>query len=108
MSEENSEGGPATQESNNEEQRYVVADTESDIFNSEMMERIEQAKQSNASLFQSYWEADENDVQNWTKKEIALDPIKKFISSAENGKLDDLKSIINDLRKIVICLSFII
>lgn len=67
---------------------------EAEIFDQEFIDRIHEAKMCNASAFQSYWEADENDISKWTKKEISLDPLKNFIYSAEMGNLDVMKELV--------------
>lgn len=86
--------------SGEEAQLDIVAGPECpEMFTTEFMEQIEEAKRNHVGPFQSYWEADENDIHDWTKKEIALDPIKRFISSAENGKLDEIKHIVEDISK---------
>lgn len=85
------------EENNEENNEEDILEPESEIFTDEFMKRMEDAKRNNESAFQSYWEADENDIQSWSKKEIALDPSKKFISSAENGKLDDMKQLVDDI-----------
>lgn len=75
----------------------IVMEPESEIFTDDFMRQIEEAKINNASAFQSHWEADENDIQPWTNKELRHDPIKMFIYSAEMGNLDVMKQIISNL-----------
>lgn len=44
-----------------------VPEPEQDIFSQETMEEIILAKENNKNAFQSYWEMDENDIEDWTK-----------------------------------------
>ena len=54
------------------EEDSLENDEQLDLFNSDTVEKIRQAKQNNKSQFISHWEADEEDIQNWTdvKKNI--------------------------------------
>jgi hypothetical protein len=65
-----------------------------DIFSPEVLKQIEEAKRTNKPAFQSYWEADEEDVSPWTDDQIAQDPAKQLISHAENGELDAIKALV--------------
>lgn len=69
-----------------------------DLFSPSTVELIKQAKQSNQSAFQSYWEADENDISGWTESQISQDPGKQLVTYAENGQLAEIKRLITDLN----------
>ncbi|GAA53444.1 hypothetical protein CSKR_111075 [Clonorchis sinensis] len=65
------------------------------------MDEIMTAKRNNPGMFVSAWEADENDIEQWSKAQIRADPIKQFIVAAENGKLDTINEIVCRAEKTV-------
>lgn len=81
-------------ENENEEEQIPIA--EENIFTSDMVQRIKEAKEKNQSAFQSYWEYDENDIDKWSEKEIEADDEKKFITLAESGKLSEIKNLVKN------------
>jgi ankyrin repeat protein len=64
-----------------------------DIFSPYILKQIEESKQNNEAAFQSYWEADEENISPWTKEQIDKDPAKQLISHAESGELDAIKDL---------------
>ena len=44
-------------------------------------------KTGEPSKWQSYWEKDENDIEQWTEEEIRQDPIKGLLTAVEQGNL---------------------
>jgi ankyrin repeat protein len=64
------------------------------LLSSETAEKIRQAKKENQSKFISHWEADEQDIDTWTEKEMREDPGKLLLHLAEYGKLDEIKELI--------------
>ncbi|KAA3671845.1 uncharacterized protein DEA37_0012723, partial [Paragonimus westermani] len=63
------------------------------------IDEVMSAKRNNPGLFVSAWEADENDVELWSKAQIRADPIKRFIVSAEEGNLATLQEIVTRAQK---------
>ena len=80
----------------------AAPDTEVDIFSPETLKLIEESKKNNQTSFQSYWEADENDVSPWSKEQIDQDPAKQLISHAEDGDLDKIKDLFSNKTPIEI------
>ena len=68
-------------------------DSEIDVFSPETLREIAQCKQQNQSQFQSHWEMDENDIDEWSTDQIANDPAKQLISYAESGQLEQIKAL---------------
>lgn len=59
---------------------------------------IIEKKTGEPSKWQSYWEKDENDIEEWSKQEIDDDPIKGLLTAVERGDLDSVQQYIkNDL-----------
>jgi hypothetical protein len=82
---------------------------EADIFTPSMMAMIQTAKENNVNAFQSYWEADENDISGWSEGQISQDPAKQLVTYAENGQLDEIKLLfekINDPQDLTRMLMF--
>lgn len=73
--------------------------SEQNLFTSDTVQMIKDAKEKNQTAFQSYWEYDENDIDNWTDKEIEADADKKFVTLAENGKLSEIKILVQSQTK---------
>ncbi|KAF6771609.1 hypothetical protein AHF37_09673 [Paragonimus kellicotti] len=63
------------------------------------IDEVMSAKRNNPGLFVSAWEADENDLELWSKAQIRADPIKRFIVSAEEGDLATLQEIVTRAQK---------
>jgi hypothetical protein len=68
-------------------------DSEIDIFSPEVLKQIQESKLTNQAAFQSYWEADEEDVSPWTQEQIDQDPAKQLLSHAESGELDGIRAL---------------
>jgi hypothetical protein len=95
---ERTEAEVETQEERQNFEENCMPIPESDLFTEGTMELIQDAKEKNASAFQSYWEADEENIENWTDREIDLDPAKKLITLAEYGKLEEIKQLVSQLQ----------
>ncbi|VDP81155.1 unnamed protein product [Echinostoma caproni] len=57
------------------------------------------AKRDNPGMFVSAWEADENDIDSWSKAQIKADPAKRFIVAAENGDLNVINELVTRANK---------
>ncbi|VDN09868.1 unnamed protein product [Dibothriocephalus latus] len=60
-------------------------------------EEIMRAKERNPGMFVSAWQADEEDIDKWTKKQLRRDPKKQFVVAAEHGDMVALRSSLADL-----------
>ena len=72
-----------------------IGDDPQMLLSSETAEKIRQAKKENQSKFISHWEADEQDIDTWTEKELSEDPGKQLLHLSEYGKLDEIKKLID-------------
>ncbi|THD20214.1 putative fetal globin-inducing factor [Fasciola hepatica] len=54
------------------------------------IDEVMAAKRDNPGMFVSAWEADENDIDSWSKSQIKADPLKRFIVAAEKGELNTI------------------
>lgn len=52
-----------------------------------VFEEIIDKKNGEPSKWESYWEKDENDIEQWTKEEISRDPVKGLLTAVEQGDL---------------------
>ena len=52
-----------------------------------VFEEIIQKKNGEPSKWQSYWEKDENDIEQWTQEEISRDPVKGLLTAVEQGNV---------------------
>jgi ankyrin repeat protein len=52
-----------------------------------VFDEIIEKKNGEPSNWQSYWEKDENDIEEWSKEEISHDPIKGLLTAVEQGDL---------------------
>uniref|UniRef100_A0A0X3PCM2 Ankyrin repeat domain-containing protein 49 n=1 Tax=Schistocephalus solidus TaxID=70667 RepID=A0A0X3PCM2_SCHSO len=55
-------------------------------------EEIMRAKERNPGMFVSAWQADEEDIDQWTKKQLRRDRRKQLVVAAERGDMDALRS----------------
>lgn len=51
-------------------------------------DEIIQKKNGEPSKWQSYWEKDENDIEQWTNEEISRDPIKGLLTAVEQDNFE--------------------
>lgn len=56
-------------------------------MSTKVFEEIIEKKNGEPSNWQSYWEKDENDIEQWTDEEIKCDPIKGLLTAVEQGDL---------------------
>ncbi|KAH9277701.1 Ankyrin repeat domain-containing protein 49 [Echinococcus granulosus] len=56
-------------------------------------EEVMRAKETNPGMFVSAWQADEEDITYWSKKDLRKDPKKLFILSGQRGDLETMKSV---------------
>ncbi|CAH8599888.1 unnamed protein product [Heterobilharzia americana] len=63
------------------------------------IDEVMAAKRNNPGMFVSAWEADENDIDQWTEEQIKSDLNKQFIVAAENNDLPTTLSLIDAARK---------
>ncbi|VDM31646.1 unnamed protein product [Hydatigera taeniaeformis] len=57
-------------------------------------EEVMRAKETNPGMFVSAWQADEEDITYWSKKDLRKDPKKLFILSGQRGDLETIKSVL--------------
>lgn len=62
----------------------------SSVVYNEIIER----KTGEPSKWQSFWEKDENDIEQWSKDEIDRDPIKGLLTAVEDGNLSRVQEYI--------------
>ena len=56
-------------------------------MSSDVYDEIIESKTGEPSKWQSYWEKDENDIEQWSKEEILTDPVKGLLTAVEQGDL---------------------
>ncbi|XP_060592387.1 ankyrin repeat domain-containing protein 49-like [Ruditapes philippinarum] len=81
--------------SESQELTDFVPDVNSLGLNTEVLQQIFDAKRGDPNKFQSYWEMDEEDVDEESMEEIQKHPSKKILWAAENNKLDVVKELLN-------------
>ncbi|CAH8556894.1 unnamed protein product [Schistosoma turkestanicum] len=62
------------------------------------IDEVMAAKRNNPGMFVSAWQADENDINQWTDDQIKGDPKKKFIVAAENNDLSTILNLIESAK----------
>ncbi|VUZ40183.1 unnamed protein product [Hymenolepis diminuta] len=74
----------------------MSSDSEDDLLENftHTTEEVMRAKETNPGMFVSAWQADEEDISYWTKKDLKKDPKKLFILSGQRGDIDTMKSIL--------------
>ncbi|XP_062612984.1 poly [ADP-ribose] polymerase tankyrase-2-like isoform X1 [Saccostrea cucullata] len=65
-------------------------------FDPELLEALMIARMNNPGMFQSFWELDEQGVEEESEEEIQKDPKKKILWAAENNYLDIAKSLLEE------------
>ncbi|KAL4224965.1 spermatogenesis [Mactra antiquata] len=71
-------------------------------IDSELLRQIFEAKKQDPNNFPSYWEMDEEDIEEESMEEIQKDPSKKILWAAENNHIDIVKELLeldNELVK---------
>ncbi|KAA0188937.1 Ankyrin repeat protein [Fasciolopsis buskii] len=58
------------------------------------IDEVMAAKRDNPGMFVSAWEADENDIDSWSKAQIRADPLKRFIVAAEKGEVNTINEMV--------------
>ena len=53
-------------------------------------------KTGEPSNWQSYWEKDEDDIEQWTEEEILCDPVKGLLTAVEKGDLEIVQHYITE------------
>jgi ankyrin repeat protein len=66
-----------------------------------VFDEIIEKKNGEPSKWQSYWEKDENDIEQWTPEEISRDPIKGLLTAVEQGDLLLVQQYINQDRALL-------
>jgi len=64
-------------------------------------DEIIQKKNGEPSKWQSYWEKDENDIEQWTSEEIAQDPIKGLLTAVEQDNLELVQQYLQQDRSLL-------
>ncbi|KAL3316834.1 hypothetical protein Ciccas_004513 [Cichlidogyrus casuarinus] len=75
----------------------------------DMAEKVQRAKLNDPGMFVSAWEKDEEDIDEWSKEEVAgnslcilceflADPIKQFIVAGENGDMEAIKRLLAESK----------
>ncbi|VDN98898.1 unnamed protein product [Rodentolepis nana] len=74
----------------------MSSDSENDVHEDLLRttEEVMRAKETNPGMFVSAWQADEEDISYWTKKELKKDPKKLFILSGQRRDIGTMKSIL--------------
>ncbi|KAM3184319.1 hypothetical protein ACTXT7_008600 [Hymenolepis weldensis] len=74
----------------------MSSDSEDDLLGdfTNTTEEVMRAKETNPGMFVSAWQADEEDISYWSKKDLKKDPKKLFILSGQRGDIDTMKSIL--------------
>ncbi|XP_076451603.1 ankyrin repeat domain-containing protein 49-like [Babylonia areolata] len=67
-----------------------------DLYNSDILKQILEAKDGEPSQFQSFWEKDEQDVDEYTEEEIRNDPAKRILWAAENNMMEEVEQILRN------------
>lgn len=62
----------------------------------DLLEALMMARMNNPGMFQSFWELDEQGVEEESEEEIQKDPKKKILWAAENNHLDIAKSLLDE------------
>lgn len=62
----------------------------------ELLEALMVARMNNPGMFQSFWELDEQGVEEESEEEIQKDPKKKILWAAENNYMDIAKSLLDE------------
>jgi ankyrin repeat domain-containing protein 49 len=70
-------------------------------LDSHSIQKIMQQKLKEPNKFQSYWEKDELDIENWSENEIQRDPGKQLLLNAENDNLDSLEKLLDAHPKLI-------
>jgi hypothetical protein len=70
-------------------------------LNSVVYNEIIEKKNGEPSKWQSYWEKDENDIEQWSKTEIRRDPIKGILTAVDQGDLLRVQEFISEDRSLL-------
>lgn len=70
-------------------------------INTDVLEEIFSAKKGDPNKFQSFWEMDEEDVNEASLEEIQKDPAKKILWAAENNLIEVIKELLSENRSLV-------
>ncbi|KAK7093373.1 ankyrin repeat domain-containing protein 49-like [Littorina saxatilis] len=65
-----------------------------DVYNSDILKQIMEAKNGEPNRFQSFWEKDEQDVDEFTEEEIRNEPKKRILWAAENNKMEEVQQLL--------------
>ncbi|CAH8860780.1 unnamed protein product [Trichobilharzia szidati] len=63
------------------------------------VDEVMAAKRDNPGMFVSAWQADENDIDQWTEAQIKADPTKQFIVAAEKNDIPTIFSLIESTKR---------
>jgi hypothetical protein len=66
-----------------------------------VFDEIIEKKHGEPSKWQSYWEKDENDIEQWSNEEILRDPIKGLLTAVEHGDLLQVQQYINSDKSLL-------
>jgi hypothetical protein len=70
-------------------------------LNTTVYNEIIEKKNGEPSKWQSYWEKDEDDIEQWTEEEIRRDPVKGLLTAVEQGDLLRVQEYINQDRSLL-------
>ncbi|KAL8568099.1 hypothetical protein ACOMHN_000323 [Nucella lapillus] len=77
-----------------EEGRELVA-SGGELYNSDILKQILEAKDGEPNRFQSFWEKDEQDVDEFTEEEIQNEPAKRILWAAENNMMEEVDKLLS-------------
>lgn len=63
-----------------------------------VFDEIIEKKNGEPSKWESYWEQDENDIEQWSQQDISRDPVKGLLTAVEEGDLERVQQFINQDR----------
>ncbi|KAK7483096.1 hypothetical protein BaRGS_00025664 [Batillaria attramentaria] len=67
---------------------------EADPYAADILKQILEAKNGEPNKFHSFWEKDEQDVDEFTEEEIQNEPSKRILWAAENNKMDIVQQLL--------------
>lgn len=79
----------------------VGASSGLEMLNDHILKQILEAKDGERSRFESFWERDDQDVDEFTEEEIQNDPQKRILWAAENNKLEDVVKLLTENASLI-------
>lgn len=87
--------------SDEEESTGIVQEMNACGLNTEVLQQIFDAKSGDPNKFQSFWEMDEEDIDEESMEEIQKNPAKKILWAAENNRIDLVKELLTSESTLV-------